>query len=35
MYVANFLLGMLGMLGLVPDSSLCRLFVCFGLRYLI
>ena len=32
MYVANFLLGMLG---LGPDSSLCRLLVCFGLRYLI
>ncbi len=30
--VANFLLGMLG---LGPDSSLCRLLVRFGLRYLI
>lgn len=32
MYVANFLLGMLG---LVPDSRLCRLVVRFDLRYLI
>jgi len=31
-YVANFLLDILG---LFPDSSLCRLFVRFGLRYLI
>jgi hypothetical protein len=31
-HVANFLLGVLG---LVPDSSLCRLVVRFGSRYLI
>ena len=32
MYVANFLLGMLG---LVPDCSLCRLVDRLGSRYLI